>query len=97
MINGCEMLTNVTTQYIAIIPTKLLCAINRTMRAFTNAIGIAVWDKYLFKAWLDNAAKRMMHHPVTESGGTDLAPFWLMNEEVCIWARSVAALHQFFT
>ena len=65
----------------------MLCAINRTMRAFTNTIGIAIWDKHLLKAWLDNAAKRMMHHSITECGFADLAPFGLMNEEVCIGTR----------
>ena len=79
MINGCEMLTNVTTQYVAIIPAKLLYAINGTMRAFADPIGITIWNKYMLKAWFNDGAKGMMHHSITKYSCTDLAAFGFMD------------------
>lgn len=72
-------------------PAEMLQAVNDAARAFTYPIGIVVRDEYLFEAGFDDAAKRIVHHPVTKQGGTDSALYRFVDEKVRIGARHIAA------
>lgn len=69
--------------------------VNGSVCAFIDTVGVAVWDKPHIKDGFNQVAQRMMHHPVTERGGTDLAAFRLVDVKMMIRAGAIRPGVQF--
>ena len=94
MIDRWEVLDDVEPQHVAVAASILLQLVDGAVRAFANAIGVAVWMKLGFKEWLDDVAQGVMDNPIPKRGGADFASFWLVDDEVLVRAGLVAAIAQ---
>ena len=94
MVDRRKVLDDVGAQHVAVALRELLQPVDRPVRPLADAVGIAVGDEQPLEARLDYVAQRVMHHPVAEGRGADLAPLRLVDVEVDVRPRAVAAAFQ---
>ncbi len=77
-------------------PRKFLAAIQRTVRAFTDAVGVRVEDKTALEDRRDDIAQRVMHDAVAEIGGADEAALGFVDVKTVVFPRAIRFDAQFF-
>jgi hypothetical protein len=91
MINRREMLHYVGAQNVAIAAGKDFQPIDGPMCSLDLSVGVAVADKQAFEAGLNYVAQRVVHDPITEADGADLALLRVLDVEMDIRARTIGA------
>jgi hypothetical protein len=59
-------------------------------RSLGLAVGVAVGNERPLEAGLDDGAQRVVHHPVAEADGADLASLRVIDMEMDVTARALA-------
>lgn len=95
MVHTWEKLTNIRTPDVFVMSHKILTAVKRAMCSFTDAVGIGILNKTLFKQWFYDAAKCMMYKLIPEARSADETSLGLMDVKRMITTRLVSiALQQ---
>ncbi len=94
VIDRSKVLHDVGPQDIAIAAREALQPVDGPVRALGLAVGVAVGNEQPLEARLDDVAQRVVHHPIAEADGADLAPLRVLDVEVNIVARPIAAGEQ---
>ena len=94
MINRRKMLHYVGAQDVAVAAGKNLQPIDGPVRALGRPVGVAVGDEQAFEAGLNDVAQRVVHDPIAEADGADLALLRVLDVEMNIRARTIGAGQQ---
>ncbi len=89
------MLADVGAENITVTTGKLLKPVYGSMCALADTIGVAIGNKDIFEAWLDDLTQGMVDHSITKPCSTDLATFGFVNEKMGIRPRHVGTGKQF--
>ena len=84
MVNAGKKLANVKLQDVRKAAGKLLAAGAGAMRAFAQAVGIAVFNKAALKPPFNQVTEGMVYNPVVERGGTDQPVLGIVNKETMV-------------
>ena len=88
------MLNYIQSQHVSIASGKLMTAVYRSMRAFTDTVGIAVCYKSPFEFGFYDVTQGMMHDPVAECGGANQPALGFMYDKAGVRRRLVGLNRQ---
>ena len=95
VVDGGKELPHIALEDVPVPARICLRPIQRPVRAFSDAIGVAVMDKAPLKDRLDGIAQRVMHHPVAKGRRRDQPPLRCVDGETAVRPGPVSLADQF--
>src|SRR5271166_2147196 len=95
VVDGWEELADIRLENVTVTAGKLLAPVYGGVGAFPLAAGVAVEDERPLEDRLQHAGQSMMHHPVPERGGADLAGLAFVNRERPVGTGTVGLAGKF--